>query len=435
MTPSATLATLADELADRRNAVLSAWSLAARRDPGLTTPATLSRTQFFDHVPAMLDALERKIRATALRDSLEAKQDEVENAESHGLQRWQQGYQESEVMREWISLSACLGDELAAFAARHPDASPAGMSSAWRMVSEFTIAGMSESVAQYTRLQRTEAAGRVQALEEALARLNELERERATLWREATHDLRGNLGIVRNVANVLQHTLPREDVSHDPLNLLERGIGALHALLDDLTIQARLDAGQERREIRPFDAAAMLEELCGAARVAARQRGLFLHTTGGPTLPVEGDAVKVRRIAQNLLHNAVSYTRDGGIEVSWEPVAAAPARWTLCVRDTGPGLGSGSSTPLAIAIEAATRDTLAVEADAKAQGDPAADASAPPTLASQTAAPASPAHGEGVGLSIVKRLCELLDASVELATAPGKGTTFRVTFPSRYPKG
>ena len=433
MTPSATLATLADELSDRRDVVLAAWSLAARRDPGLTTPATLSRSQFFDHIPAMLDALERKLRATALRDSLEAQQDEVEQAESHGLQRWQQGYQESEVMREWVSLSACLGDELAAFATRHPDASPAGMSSAWRMVSEFTIAGMSESVAQYTRLQRTEAAGRVQALEEALERLNELERERATLWREATHDLRGNLGIVRNVANVLQHTLPRDDVPHDPLKLLDRGIGALHALLDDLTIQARLDAGQERREIGPFDAAAMLEELCGAARLAARQRGLFLHTTGAPTLPVDGDGVKVRRIAQNLLHNAVNYTREGGVEVSWEAVDAGPARWTLCVRDTGPGLGRASDAPLAVAMEAATRDTLAVEARAEAQGDPAADASAAPTLPSQTSAPAS--HGEGVGLSIVKRLCELLDASVELATAPGKGTTFRVTFPSRYPKG
>lgn len=433
MTPSATLATLADELEDRRDAVLSAWSLAARRDPGLTTPATLSRTQFFDHIPAMLDALERKLRATALRDSLEARQDELENAESHGLQRWQQGYQESEVMREWVSLSACLGDELAAFATRHSDASPAGMSSAWRMMSEFTIAGMSESVAQYTRLQRTEAAGRVQALEEALARLNELERERATLWREATHDLRGNLGIVRNVANVLQHTLPRDDVPHDPLKLLDRGIGALHALLDDLTIQARLDAGQERREIGPFDAAVLLEELCGAARLAARQRGLFLHTAGAPTLPVDGDAVKVRRIAQNLLHNAVSYTREGGVEVSWEVVDAGPARWTLCVRDTGPGLGSASDAPLAVAIEAATRDTLAIAAHAKEQGDPTADASAAPTLPSQTSSPAS--HGEGVGLSIVKRLCELLDASVELATAPGKGTTFRVTFPSRYPKG
>jgi K+-sensing histidine kinase KdpD len=42
------------------------------------------------------------------------------------------------------------------------------------------------------------------------------------------------------------------------------------------------------------------------------------------------------------------------------------------------------------------------------------------------------ATGEGVGLSIVKRLCELLDASLELQTTPGKGTTFRVMFPLRY---
>jgi signal transduction histidine kinase len=42
--------------------------------------------------------------------------------------------------------------------------------------------------------------------------------------------------------------------------------------------------------------------------------------------------------------------------------------------------------------------------------------------------------GEGIGLSIVKRLCELLDASLELETAPGAGTTFRVVLPRAYPE-
>jgi signal transduction histidine kinase len=41
--------------------------------------------------------------------------------------------------------------------------------------------------------------------------------------------------------------------------------------------------------------------------------------------------------------------------------------------------------------------------------------------------------GEGIGLSIVKRLCELLDASIELQSAMGQGTTFRVIFPRHYP--
>jgi signal transduction histidine kinase len=46
--------------------------------------------------------------------------------------------------------------------------------------------------------------------------------------------------------------------------------------------------------------------------------------------------------------------------------------------------------------------------------------------------PPSGQQGEGVGLSIVKRLCELLDASLELASKPGHGSTFRIILPCRY---
>ena len=41
-------------------------------------------------------------------------------------------------------------------------------------------------------------------------------------------------------------------------------------------------------------------------------------------------------------------------------------------------------------------------------------------------------RGEGIGLSIVKRLCELLDATVEMESKPGEGTTVRVLFPRSY---
>jgi signal transduction histidine kinase len=49
--------------------------------------------------------------------------------------------------------------------------------------------------------------------------------------------------------------------------------------------------------------------------------------------------------------------------------------------------------------------------------------------------PASQLPGEGIGLSIVKRLCELLDASLELETSPGAGSTFRVILPCQYAPG
>lgn len=414
--------------------MLAAWASAARRDPELTAPVTLSRTQFYDHIPQMLDALVRTLRATSMRDALEARQSEVDNAEGHGVQRWQQGYNEDEVMREWISLNACLADEIQAYAREHQDADQLAMSAAWRLVSEFTVAGMSESVGEYSRLLRTEAAGRVQALEQAMHRLNDLEQQRAALWRQAAHDLRGNVGVVRNVTEVLRRSGPREGVAAASLDLLDRSVGSLHALLEDLTMQARLDAGQEAREIRALDVASMLHELCAANTPVARERGLYLNCRGPDRLDVEGDAVKVRRIAQNLLQNALMYTRAGGVDVSWEQLEQPPKRWILCVQDTGPGLPAGRTAPLSVAIEAATRDALAADADVRNATEPVSALAPAPTLPSQSSGAAS-MHGEGVGLSIVKRLCELLDASIELQTAPGKGTTFRVTFPVRYLKG
>jgi hypothetical protein len=104
----------------------------------------------------------------------------------------------------------------------------------------------------------------------------------------------------------------------------------------------------------------------------------------------------------------------------------------LCVQDSGPGLGTPATTPLSVALDTATRDAQNTQAPAAPRGD---EQPAPaPTLVSR-AAHESERPGEGIGLAIVKRLCELLDAALELQTDPGQGSTFRVTFPSRYTKG
>ena len=161
------LGALAAHLHQRREAMLAAWSRAAQGDSKLTTANTLSRAQFYDHMPNMLDALERELRSTQIGETLGASHDETINAEGHGLQRWQQGYNEQEVMREWIWLNECLADELEHYAAARPQVAPEVLSSAWRLVSRFLVTGMSESVGQYARLQRADASARLRALEEA----------------------------------------------------------------------------------------------------------------------------------------------------------------------------------------------------------------------------------------------------------------------------
>jgi signal transduction histidine kinase len=156
-----------------------------------------------------------------------------------------------------------------------------------------------------------------------------------------------------------------------------------------------------------------------------------------PQYKVEGDQAKVQRILQNLLLNALKYTVSGGVTVLWKPVADhLTDNWMFCVQDTGTGMNDDpDAAPLAHQIQESTQTAHAAE-ESHLEELTAADIAKAPTLPSQSEASTDSAiPGEGVGLSIVKRLCELLDASLELETSPGKGSTFRVILPRYYAPG
>lgn len=430
---SSELSDLARHLASRREAILQAWRTAGENDPQLTTMSALSRSQFNDHMPQVLDLFEERLASAGRVENSEPEVEQKARAAEHGLHRWHHGYSLREVTAEWGHLHLILLDELEAYAAAHPNLSPRTMPAARRALARLCSQGVSESAARFAEYQQVDALGRLRDLEQALMQVKALERQRAEFWREAAHDLRGNLGVVRNATALLAGTDITEQVRVEFLAILERNVESLNVLLTDLMTLARLEAGQEHRRIAPFDAGAALADLCSNLQTLAAQRGLFLKTSGPASLPVDGDLMRTRRIAQNLILNALKYTERGGVKVAWDLVPnGGDGRWALCVEDTGPGFADGLVTPLARYLKKATDESRSVETDAEHAGDPSANPDPAPTLPSQsTHKPAT--AGEGVGLSIVKRLCELLDATLELETRRGHGSTFRVTFPRRYP--
>lgn len=425
------LENLARHLRERRPAILDAWRSASARDPQLTTASTLSRRQFNDHVPDVLEAFEQLLSARRREEQREAAAAQRDSASEHGLHRWHHGYGQREVMREWSHLQLVLLNEILAWHASqetlHRDVMPA----AHRALARLCGDGVVESAAQYANMQQSEAAGRLADLERALADLEALERRRAEAWREAAHDLRGNLGVVTNAATALNMGNLPDSVREQSLTLLQRGIASTHALLTDLMNLARLEAGRERRRLQEFDASRSLIDLCESLRPTATERRLFLRTDGPPSLLVHGDEVKMLRIVRNLLTNAIHYTRSGGVQVAWGEHGSDGERWSVEVRDTGPGLENGPLPPITHALHTSTEDVLRLEEQGEREGDPEAEPSAAGVLPSWSHSRPTSA-GEGIGLSIVKRLCELLDASLEVESVPGTGTTFRVIFPQRY---
>lgn len=427
------LGDLASELLRRRDAILEAWRAYGEPPPDRKIAASLSRAQFNDHIPAVLDCLADTLRSWPGPRDPAAVQLEIEKVFAHGLQRWQQGYQLNELIREWGYLQLCIAAELERYSTEHPSLEPSVMATARRIWAQLCADGVTGSATQYGRLQQTEAAGHVNDLEHALAALHSMEHARAEAWRTAAHDLRGSVTVVKGAATLLQTSGPElaEPMRSEVAGMLSTSVASLHDMLNDLLSLARLDAGKEQREITSFDAAALLRDFCTASQSSATDRGLFLKMDGPDTLPVEGDKPKVLRILQNLLLNAVKYTQKGGVSVTWGLDKDREIdRWTFSVQDTGPGIDEAHAAPMAQELHNATEASNEAK---QSSLDRRRDLAPAATLASE--APELPKNqqpGEGVGLSIVKRLCELLDAGLELATKPGQGSTFRVILPRSY---
>jgi signal transduction histidine kinase len=425
------LRALAGYLEKRRDAILSAWRLSVDLDPELKSAASSTRSQFIDHIPAVLDAFEDRLRARAPEEKAEARFEQKEQASEHGMHRWQQGYNLTETMFEWGHLHLVLLAELERYAAEHPEVEASVMQIARRELVRLGSDGACASAARYAEMQQSEAASRLHDLENALVELRELEMERATTWREAAHDLRGAAHVITNASAVLSMDGVPDSKRTQASDTLQRAAASLAKLLNDLLDHARLEAGHEHLNVRDFDAATLIKEFCATARPLAAGRNLFLKCEGPPSLAVQGDAVKVQRILQNLVLNALKATQSGGVKVTWESDVGAH-QWALCVQDTGPGFRREPASPLQRALRDATEGARETEEGATAESESSLRGAPAPTLPSQSPRTHRMPFGEGIGLSIVKRLCELLDASIELQSAPGEGTTFRLIFPSRY---
>jgi signal transduction histidine kinase len=411
-------AALAADVHQAREQILSDWRICVDQDPELTTASSITRAQFTDSIPKVLDAFELALRADdALRET-QANLEQREGASEHGLQRWQQGYDLRETMREWAHLHRCLLEHLERYSIAHSELEPEVMRRAREALVRLCGEGACESAARYSRLQQAEAAGRMRDLEFAVQQLRILEKNRIEMLREAAHDLRGSVGVISNASAVLERS-NSEEMRSGFLKILERAIHSTHSLLNDLLDLTRLEAAQDRLQISSFNVSDLLRDLGESLRAEVASRGLFLKLEGPTSLPVVGDRIKVQRIVQNLVLNALKATSEGGVTLAWAaPTTEADPRWMLTVQDTGPGFKGAHATPLTRALEDATEQAHDEEGTA-----------ATPQARGPTPAPKAVEAGEGIGLSIVKRLCELLGAAIELESGPECGTVFRLRFP------
>lgn len=379
---------LAQHLSQAHESILDAWRALAESDTMLAPSSHLTRTQFINHIPRIIDALCTRLGSWPEDDTPEQQQFENETVHSHSQHRWQMGYNMRALVRDWGHLNICLLQELDSYGRHHADAQKVVLPEARQVWAKMVNNSIALSAVEYHRLLQAEATARLNILESLSDDMQEMQVQRGHHLRTATHDLIGALSILQGTAYLFDEEQMGQAEHTEMCQALQNGVEALHQMLEEMMDMARLEAGEDPRDIMPFNVGKVLTKLCATSQPLAAAHGLFLKADGPESLQVEGDLVKARRIAQNLLLNALKYTNEGGVSVTWKETE--DGHLLLCVQDSGPGL----------------------EQKPTASND-------------QT-------QGEGIGLSIVKRLCELLDAKLVIESKAGVGTTFRVFFPLHY---
>ncbi|HEY8010926.1 MAG TPA: two-component regulator propeller domain-containing protein [Rudaea sp.] len=191
-----------------------------------------------------------------------------------------------------------------------------------------------------------------------------------------------------------------------PLDARQRGYAEAIAssgnmmlrLVNDSLDLARIEAGKLELEDAPLDLHALVGDIAALAQTLATHKGLAFTRTIAPDASrwVRGDAVRIKQIFLNLVNNAIKFTERGevGIELARTPNGAVQ----FSVRDTGPGIAEATRARLFQRFE-------------QAQG------------AQQRYG------GSGLGLAICRELVARMGGEIDVDSAAGVGSTFRVVLP------
>lgn len=246
-----------------------------------------------------------------------------------------------------------------------------------------------------------------------MRRLNRLLRTRNEDLDKANREINGLVGIVAHdlkaplTKSMMLTDLIRNSTATSPEQ--QQYLGMIHKvcsnggdLIQDLLEISSLEA--ERSAIKPerFDLVQLLQRIVAEFQEPAARKGIQLVFAPGPTtVPVDTDAHKLQRVIDNILSNAIKFTRSGDqVQLS---VTEAETHALIQIRDEGPG------------ISPTDREKMFGK------------------FQKLTARPTAGESSHGLGLSIVQSLVERLHLGMEMDSQVGTGTEFRFAVPREWP--
>ncbi|MFD0795368.1 ATP-binding protein [Mucilaginibacter litoreus] len=240
-------------------------------------------------------------------------------------------------------------------------------------------------------------------LNEALKAANYTAQEKTNFLATMSHELRTPLNAVIGMANLLLIETHLEEQKEN-LDVLQFSAENLMSIINDILDFNKIDAGKV--EVHPvnFRLDVLVDHLCGTFNAKAEAKGIRFNCVSAEVLAGKtllGDQTRLIQILFNLVGNAVKFTSDGYVKMKTEALLKKDDHVdvTFLITDTGIGIPEEN---LAFIYEPYTQSQARTNRQY---------------------------HGTGLGLTIAKKLVELLGGELHLHTAERVGTSFAFTLP------